>query len=486
MQPIPFIGGTYLSRSRNFDAQRAINLFPEASGSGTSKSIAMLLGTPGLVLFATLAGASVRGCIRFSATQAIVVVGGNVYSLNTAGVGVLIGAIINRPTPVSMASNGNTIMLVTGPEGYVITPNAAIPANSTVVQITNTAFSGADRVDFIDEYFVFNKPGTQEFQISGLLSNSIDPLDFASAEGSPDLLISLIVLQREIWLFGQNSTEIFFDSGNPDFPFERIQGTFIEQGIAAKMSPAKLLGPDGASTAFILTADDRGQGVAAKTAGYQLQRISTHAEEFAWAQYSRIDDAIGYTYQQEGHSFYVLNFPTANATWAYDTSTQLWHERAWRNPIDATLNRHRSNCQMAFGGKIIVGDWENGNLYSLSLDAYTDNGAVLPAIRQAPHFASGDNTWTIFDRFWLDMETGIGLAVGQGSDPQVMIEWSDDGGHTFPNYRTVSAGKVGEYRARAVIRRCGKSRDRVWRVSISDPVKRVFIGAGANIRACSA
>lgn len=486
MTPLPFIGGSYLARSRNFDAQRAINFFPQASGSGQSKSIAMLLGSPGLVLFSALSDGGVRGCIRFSATQAIVIAGGSVFSVSTSGVSTRIGSVISRLTPVSMASNGITIMVVTGPEGYVITPNDTAPALGTVVPITNPAFTGADRVDYMDEYFVFNKTGTQEFQITGLLSNSIDPLDFASAEGSPDLLISLIVLQRELWLFGSGSTEIFFDSGNADFPFERIQGTFIEQGIAAKLSPAKLLGPDGTSTAFLLTADDRGQGIACKTAGYQLQRISTHAEEYAWAQYSRIDDAIGYTYQQEGQSFYQLTFPTANATWVYDIGTQLWHEKAWRNPVNASLNRHRSNCQMAFAGMIIVGDWENGNLYSMSLDAYTDNGAILPAIRQAPHFASSDDTWTIFDRFWIDMETGVGLATGQGSDPQVMIEWSDDGGHTFPNQQWVSAGKIGEYRRRAVLRRCGKSRDRVWRVSITDPVKRVLIGAGANIRECSA
>jgi hypothetical protein len=480
-QPVPFIGGTYPSRSRNFDCARTINLYPEASGSGQSKSIAMLLGTPGLVLLSTLAGGGVRGCIRFSATQAIVVVGSNVYSVTTAGVGTLIGTIVLRTTPVSMASNGITVMLVTGPEGYVVTPNSVTPSLSTVVQISDPDFTGADKVDYADGYFVFNKTGTGEWQITGLLSNSIDPLDFATAEGAPDLLISLIVNQREVWLFGQTSTEVFFDSGNSDFPFERIQGAFIEQGIAAAFSPAKLN-----STVIWLTADDRGQGMVVKATGYQPQRISTHAEEYAWAQYSRIDDAIAYTYQQEGHSFYVITFPTGNATWVYDASTELWHERAWRNPVDASMNRHRSNCQMAFGGKIIVGDWENGNLYSYSLDVFTDNGALLPAIRQAPHFASPDNTWMIFDRFWLDLETGVGLVSGQGSDPQVMIEWSDDGGHTFPNQQWVTAGKIGEYRKRAVLRRGGKSRDRVWRTTITDPVKRALIGAGATVRPCAA
>jgi hypothetical protein len=481
MAQFPFIGASYMSRSRNFDAQRCVNLFPEASGSGTSKSIAMLIGTPGLTLFSTLSGAGVRGCIRFTAALSIVVVGGNVYSVTTAGVGTLIGTIVTRTTPVSMASNGTTVMLVTGgPEGYAITPNAN-PTLATVAPIVNPAFFGADRVDYIDGYFVFNQPGTGRFQITGLFATTVNPLDFATAEGSPDLLVSLIVNQREIWLFGENSTEVFFDSGNALFPFQRIQGAFIEQGCAAKYSPAK-----SGTTLFWLSADDRGQGMVLKASGYQPQRVSTHAIEYAIAQYPRIDDAIGYTYQQEGHIFYVLTFPTGNATWVFDESTQLWHERAWRNPVDASLNRHRSNCQMAFGGKVIVGDWETGKLYSLNLDAYDDNGDILPAIRQCAHEASADDTWQFFHRLWIDMETGVGLNSGQGSDPQVMLEWSDDGGHSFPNQMWASAGKIGEYRRRVNYRRLGKSRDRVWRVTITDPVKRIFIAADAAMTAGNA
>lgn len=471
MAQFHFIGASYLSRSRNFDSQRCVNLFPQPSESGTSKAIAMLLGTPGLTLFSTLAGGGVRGCFRFTKTQSIAVAGGNVYSVDTTGVVTLIGTIVSRTTPVSMASNGTTIMLVTGPEGYVVTPNV-IPALSTVVQIANPAFLGADTVDYINGYFVFNQPGTGRFQITGLFANTINPLDFATAEGSPDLLVSLLVNHLEIWLYGENSTEIFFDSGNVLFPFERIQGAFIEMGCAAAHSPAKL-----DNTTFWLSADDRGQGMVVKAIGYQPQRISTHAVEYAIAQYPRIDDAIGYTYQQEGSSFYVLNFPSGNATWVYDANTQLWHERAWRNPADGSLNRHRSNCQMAFAGKIIVGDWETGKLYSLNLDAYDDNGDILPAIRQTAHLASPDDTWQFFHRLWIDMETGVGLNTGQGSDPQVMLEWSDDGGHTFPNQMWASAGKIGEFRRRVNFRRLGKSRDRVWRVTITDPVKRALIGA---------
>ena len=479
MAAFNLVGPSYTARSKNFDAERCINLYPEASGSGQSKEIAALYGTPGLTLFTTLSDVNVRGMLRFSAAIAIVVAGGSVFQMTTNGVATLIGNIINRSTPVKMSSNGSTVMMVTGPEGYVIVPNATSPTSATVTQITTGGFLGADVVDYVDGYFVFNTPGTGQFQITGLLATTIDPLDYATAEGSPDLLISLIVDHREVWLFGQGSTEVFFNSGNADFPFERIQGAFIEQGIAAKFSPAKMN-----NTVFWLTADDRGQGMIVQAQGYVPLRISTHAVEYAIAQYPRIDDAIGYTYQQEGHSFYVLSFPTGNATWVYDATTQLFHERAWRNPVDGSLNRHRSNCQMAFGGYVLVGDWENGNIYRLNLDEYTDNGGILPAIRQTAHAASEDNTYQLFHRLWIDMETGVG--PNSGLDPQVVLEWSDDGGHTFRNQLQVSAGKIGAYKARATFRRLGRSRDRVWRVTITDPVKRALIGGDAQLSACHA
>jgi hypothetical protein len=150
------------------------------------------------------------------------------------------------------------------------------------------------------------QPGTQQFQITQLLTTNIDPLDFASAEGAPDLLISLIVDHREVWLFGETSTEVFFNSGNADFPLERIQGAFIQQGCAAKNTPARF----GGSVVW-LTANEQGQGMVVKAQGYQPVRISTHAVEYAINQYASIDDAIGFSYQCEGHSFYVLTFPTA-------------------------------------------------------------------------------------------------------------------------------------------------------------------------------
>ncbi len=606
MNPFPFIGGSYAARSPAFDNQRTVNLYPETSGSGTSKSVAMLIGCPGTDLWLTLPDYPIRGSLRLSSTLAVIAAGGSLFQVSDAAAPKLIGAISRGSTPVSMATDGVYVMIVTGPTGYFLTI-----ATMKLTAIDDPAFSGADAAWFIDGFFAFNTPKTQEFQITGLYATTIDALDFASAEGSPDLLVTLIVDHRELWLFGQTSTEVWFNAGAADFPFERIQGAFIEQGCAAKYSVAKL-----DNTVVWLTADERGHGTVQKAVGYTPQRISTHALEFAIASYSRIDDAVAYSYQQEGHLFYVLTFPTGQATWVYDSATELWHERAWRDPATGLLSQHRGICHLAFAGKNLVGDYENGNIYALNLDTYTDNGAILPAIRQCPHFAKG-NAWQFFSKLWIDMQMGVGInpivpvitplftvTVGEGngnagyatlaaalaydlaptafgsltspaatvggaallgvvfnpssndfllmlqgavsntavfsiygagqlfdsksasnvatfgpflgtyvttfvfpavgssgqafqagasvvftnpiptvldpSDPHLILEWSDDGGQSFGNQVTVSMGKLGERTKRANFRRLGKSRDRIWRATITDPVKRIFIGAGVE------
>ena len=205
---------------------------------------------------------------------------------------------------------------------------------------TDPDFPGAVNVGYIDGYFVFNEPDSQKFWVTQLLDGtSVDPLDFASAEGSPDGIVGLIVDHREVWLLGTNSVEVWYDAGLLDFPLQRIQGAFNEIGCVAPYSIAKL-----DNGIFWLGQDARGQGIVYRANGYTGQRISTHAVEWQIQQYGNLSDAIAYTYQQDGHSFYVLIFPSANTTWVYDVATQAWHERAgWNN---GSWTRHRSNCQV--------------------------------------------------------------------------------------------------------------------------------------------
>lgn len=472
MTAFPFVAGSYAGRSAAFDCQRSINLYPEASESKTSRSPAMLIGTPGLTLWAAFGSGTVRGMLAFNASSLFAVIGAGVWRFTTTGTATLIGSITAGSTPVSMASNGTAIMLVTGPQGWFI-----MPATNTLTQITDSDFAGADTVDFCDGYFVFNKRDTGQFQITQLYGTDIDGLDFATAEGAPDNLVGTIVDHREVWLFGEVTTEVWYNSGDVDFPFARIQGAYLEVGCAAVGSIAKM-----DNTVFWLGRNEDGIGQIYRAAGYSPQRISTHGVEYQISKLSRYDDAIAYTYQQEGHSFYVLTFPTGDLTLVYDASTNEWHDRAWRDPNTALLRRHRSNCHVFFTGKNLVGDWEAGRIYALDLDAFTDNGDPLPAIRICPHITS-DGKLQFHHALEIFMESGVGLTTGQGSNPQAMLQWSEDGGVSWSSDHWASFGAIGQRTKRARWRRLGRSRDRVYRVTITDPVKRIITGASLNVSA---
>ena len=332
---------------------------------------------------------------------------------------------------------------------------------------------------------MFNEPNSQRIWITSLLDGtSVDPLDFASAEGSPDGVVGIIVDHREVWVLGTNSVEVWYDSGAADFPLSRIQGAFNELGCVAAYSIAKM-----DNGLFWLGQDARGQGIVYRANGYTGQRISTHAIEWQIQQYGTISDAIGYTYQQDGHSFYVLIFPTAGKTWVYDASTQVWHERAGFS--NGSFVRHRSNCQVFFNNEVIVGDYENANIYAFDLDVYADNGAIQKWLRSWRALPPGQNTFvrTAHHDLQIDLESGVGLNSGQGSNPQVMLRWSDDGGHTWSNEHWNDIGKIGQYYRRVNFRRLGmtqKLRDRVYELSGTDPVKMVITGAELKLSGTNA
>jgi len=287
--------------------------------------------------------------------------------------------------------------------------------------------------------------------------------------------VGLIADHRELWVFGTDSVEVWYNAGAADFPLQRIQGAFNEIGCVSAYTIAKM-----DNGLFWLGTDARGQGIVYRANGYTGVRISTHAIEYAIAQYGNISDALAYTYQQEGHAFYVLTFPSGNATWVYDVATQAWHERAGLN--NGEFMRHRSNCQCNFGGNIVVGDFENGNIYTFDLDVYADNGGVQKWLRSWRALPTGQNNLkrTAHHSLQLDCEAGVGLNLGQGSDPQVMLRWSDDGGHTWSNEHWSPLGKIGAYGQRTFWRRLGmtlKLRDRVYELSGTDPNKIAIMGA---------
>jgi hypothetical protein len=466
----PILGQTYVARSVNAADARMVNLFAEVLSEG--KEAAFLQRAPGLRKLNTIGTGPIRGLWAFSPQDGVgfVVSGTQLYKIDNAYTATLIGTVAGTG-PVSIADNGTQLFIAANGPSYIY--NNTTNAFS---QITDPDFPGAVTVAYLDGYFVFNEPNSQKMWITQLLDGtSIDPLDFASTEGSPDGLVAVLSNFREIWAFGTNSIEVWYDTGASDFPLQRIQGAFNELGCAAPYSIAKV-----DNGLFWLGRDRRGQGIVYQANGYSGQRISTHAVEWQIQQYANLSDAIAYTYQQDGHSFYVLIFPSANTTWVYDLATQAWHERA--GFVDGSFTRHRSNCQMAFNNEVVVGDFENGNIYAFDLDDYSDNGQIQKWLRSWRALGPGKNDLnrTAQHSLQLDIESGVGLNLGQGSDPQVMLRWSDDGGHTWSNEHWSPIGKIGEYYKRVFWRRLGmtlKLRDRVYEVSMTDPVKVAIMGA---------
>ena len=499
----PILGSSYVARSVNAADNRMINLFPEVIPEG-GKEPGFLNRAPGLELLQTIGSGPIRALWAHQTNGAdfYVVSGTEVYKMtSTSATPVKLGNIIDGG-PVSIADNGTQLFFACNGPSYIYNE-----ATNEFKQITDPDFPGAVTVGYLDGYFVFNEPNSQRVWVTQLLDgSSIDPLDFASAEGSPDGLVAVNVDHREAWLFGTDSVEVWYDVGGTDFPLQRIQGAFNEIGCVAAFSIAKL-----DNSLFWLGTDARGQGIVYKANGYTGQRVSTHAIEYAIAQYGNISDALAYTYQQEGHGFYVLTFPSANATWVYDAATQAWHERA--GLLNGAFTRHRSNCQCNFGGETIVGDFENGNIYKYSLEVYADNNAPQKWLRSWRAIPTGQNTLkrTAQHSLQLDAESGVGLngftteqvfyLVTQAgdnlitengnylataitdtvlADPQVMLRWSDDGGHNWSNEHWTSMGGIGRFGQRIMWRRLGMTtriRDRVYEVSGTDPVKIAIMGA---------
>jgi len=466
----PILGSAYVVRSVNAADARMVNLFPEFINEG-GKEPAFLQRTPGLVELVQLGLGvdQVRGLWSFGGFM-YAVCGNKLFKLDSSYTPTELGLIAGTG-PVSMADNGIQLFVAANGPGYIYNATTDV-----FQQITSGGFEGATTVGYLDGYFVFNEPNSQRIWVTSLFDGTtVDPLDFASAEGAPDDVVGLIVDHREVWVFGDDSTEVWYNAGTADFPLQRIQGAFNEIGCAAPFSIAKL-----DNGVFWLAKDSQGQGMVYRATGYAGQRVSTHAIEWQIQQYSDMSDAIGYTYQQDGHSFYVLVFPQANTTWVFDVATEMWHERAgWHN---GEFTRHRGNCKTVFNGEVIVGDYENGKLYAFRQDVYDDAGKPQRWLRSWRALPPGQNTLlrTAHHSLQLDCETGVGLNLGQGNNPAVMLRWSDDGGHTWSYEHWRTMGRIGQYGFRTYWRRLGmtvKLRDRIYEISGTDPVKIAITGA---------
>ncbi len=461
---IPVVGQSYHLDDWAVDCQRTVNLYPQVVESGNTPQVSALIPTPGLIKKYEFEGGAIRGMYALT-DRLLVVAGGKLYRIDKAGTTSQIGDIagVNR---VTFADNSLHVMIIASSTyKYTI-------ANNTLTKISGEEFFGATDVTVIDSRFVWTVPNSGRFQWSGLLNTETTALSYATAETKSDNLVRTVTNSGQLWLIGEKTTEIWSSTGDANMPFQRMSGAFLPIGCIAKDSVCQF----GQSLVW-LTQTDAGHGQVIMTQGYQAQRISNHAIESEIASYSRINDAFSFVYQENGHSFVLMTFPTAKKTWCFDAITGMWHERSYHNPITSKQEHHRAASYSFFMNMHLVGDRLNGKIYQLKQDSLTDDGAAILRERVTP-VINPHGSRLIFDELELMAQ------VGQNSniDPQVIVDWSDDRGQTWSLSRQQSLGKIGQYANRVIFRRLGQSFGRVFRIRMSDPVRLVITGAKVRIR----
>ena len=456
---IPFIGGQSKRRSVNQSAQQTVNLYLEIDSAEKDTSAAMYM-VPGKRLFASVGDGPIRGMIAWGEIV-IVVSDDDVYRLDSGGTATLIGTITSSGEMVSMAAGSSAIVIAdNGP--------AWSTDGFTVSSISDADYLGSNTVTYQDGYFIFHQADTRTlFITSGLDSLSIDGLDFAQSESGFDPIVAVISDHQELWILCQSRAEVWYNSGASDFPFARRDGAMIEAGYIAPMSVAQI-----DNSIIWLGRTRNGGGVVYRADQYTPTIISNRGIESEMSGYD-LSSATAFAYQQDGHVFYCLSF--AEKTFVYDASIAdpdiAWHVRSTYN-----RGRDRAACHAYAFGLNLVGDNAGNQVMVLDLETYDDLGEPIVWERTGQRIIS-DSKRILFRQFVANIERGVGVETGQGVAPKMYLDWSDDGGHTWSMRRELSMGAMGVRYGQIAATRLGQSRDRVFRLSGSDPVKTVILGA---------
>lgn len=479
---LALVGGSYTTRSIIASAQRCINYYPEINPRNSAIVPITHYQRPGLVPLATFGNGPIRGLFQLSNGDGYCVSGRQLFKIHKDWTGTSLGSTaVNITSPVSMVDNGFVWVLVDGTSGGWT--GALGGTDFAAINDSTGTFIGADRVDYIDTYLLFNQPNTVFFYSTHSNELTFDGLFIAGKTGWPDNIETIYVNRHEILLIGSLKSEVWYDAGLTTFPFAALPGAYIEHGIAAKYSISHY-----DISVYWLSRDLNGHGVVLRFRGYLTERISNHALEFAIQQMAKtvgISDAIGFTYQLDGHVFYNLTFPAGDQTWVFDDSVSdphlAWHQEAWTDN-DGVMHRSRANCHAVINNTNVVGDHENGTIYKLDLDTYTDtvSGLEYPivCVRTFPHIGAGrlagtgqsvqlDGRRVQFAAFRADLECGMAPSTLGGLPAQVSLRWSDDRGRTFGQAVLQSSGQPGEYLTQPQWLGMGIARDRVFELSHS-------------------
>lgn len=421
----------------------------------------LIQGIAGIRSFASITGSQQRAGINFNGAL-YTVVGSSFKSVTSSGATVDIGSVAGSGQ-VDIAKNSNQIAIL-------IEPNLWVYDGSSLTQVSDTDFTsrGAKRMAVMDNYGAFIEPDSGRWFICDLADfTTYDSLDFATAEGNPDHLLSIESNNRQFILFGEDSLEIWDNTGATGFPFERNPNGYVESGCGAPYATCSI-----DHTVYWIDQDR----LARRLEGNIARRISTEGVEQRWQDYATIADARALAYVFDGHTFVVFRFPTAGATWVYDINTQEWHERQ-----SYGFDHWRAAWVARAYDKVLVGDTQSGNIGEFHASTYTEWGE--PLLREATTGAIVDNgRWVHHDRLELDLDVGTVPLSGQGSAPEIMLDVSNNGGVNFYSKSNRTLGATGHYRKRVHWDRIGRSRERVYRFRCTDPIPFVVAGSKLDVR----
>lgn len=441
---------TYQVRNKSVSDQRLLNMYVEQMPEEAKNSVS-LYNTEGCKPWLTIGTDPIFG-VHYMNPYLYVVCGNKVYRVSSSKVVAELGNIGANTGVVKMVDNGTQILAVkANGDGYIIT-------ESTITYITDTDFPVASDVAFNSQYFVVTEKDSGKFHWSALL-DGLDwaALSYATQESNPDNAVGLIENKGDLWIFGDETTEIWSPSGNADLPWQRIGSGVINVGCKAPRTIAK----DKNGVYWL------GNDLQVHFAnGYVPNRISTHDIERELLEEYNINNVLGafaFCYSANGHDFYVLTVPNSK-TWVFDLTTQVWHERK-TDGLNVWLASSLAN---AFNMNI-VGDATTGNLYQLDSNYFFDNKdlRIEREMIFPPVFLQDGRM--IFDKLYLDMETAP--TANYKVNPKIMLSWSDDGGNTWSSEHWKSFGKMGEYRKRVIWRSLGQSRQRIFKLKVTDAVK---------------
>jgi hypothetical protein len=477
-----FIGPSYVAQSPVVGADELYNLFVEVEQvPGQNEPKAALYRDPGLRTFTTCGAGPVRGVYRLDG-QVWVASGAGLYEVLSDGTATLRGAIAAGDGPATFASNGTGgLQLAVLASGYLYVLNLTTNVLTLVADADLAAYQGRiASIGFVDGYGLVHIENTAQFFASALEDfTSWDPTDVFQKSRTADKVKVMVVDHGQAWLFGSETIEPWYDQGDANTPFAPVPDVMIMQGILSRDAYTLI-----DNTIFWAGETEDGGRVVYRAAGFNPQRISTHALEAEWRTYSTIDDVTCWAYSHQGHNFVQFDFPTEGVSWAFDTQG-FWHKRGYWNVNTGAYEAHLGRCHVYAFHKHLVGSRVDGTVYEQTADVYSDGSAPHRWLRRAPAL-NRELLNIVHGNFYLHAEVGsTPLLSGQGSDPQVMLRFSDTSGRTWSVERWRSMGAQGAYTTPMIWERLGLARGpqgRVYEVSGTDPVPIALVEAGVNGR----